>query len=141
MNCKKLITAAAAVFVALILTELLFHTICLKDIYDSLAGIGPFRPYADIMGYTWVMIVQGLIYSFFFVFIFARGYEGRGLMEGVRFAIYITLFFNVVMAYMQFVLYAIPYYLVWYWILMGFVQNLIYGILAALIYKPKPQTA
>jgi hypothetical protein len=56
-------------------------------------------------------------------------------MEGVRYAIYITLFFSFVSAFSQFIQYGIPYSLVWYWILIGLVQNVIYGLIAAAAYR------
>ena len=37
----------------------------------------------------------------------------------------------------QFVTYPIPYFLVWYWIIAGFVQSVLLGIIAALVYRPK----
>jgi hypothetical protein len=35
-------------------------------------------------GYLWVFWVIGIVFSFFFTFVFAKGYEGKGVMEGVR---------------------------------------------------------
>ena len=49
----------------------------------------------------------------------------------------ITLFYYYVTSFDQFVTYPIPYGLAWIWIIAGFFQALIFGILAALIYRPK----
>jgi hypothetical protein len=83
------------------------------------------------------MFITGAVFSFFFAYIFAKGYEGRGMGEGIRFAIIITFFYYFVVAFDQFVTYPIPYGLTWIWIFTGFIQAVIFGILAALIYKPK----
>jgi hypothetical protein len=135
MNWKRLSSAAVLVFVALIVTELIIHLVVLKGCYEPLQETGVFGPEGRISTYMWVKILIGAVFAYMFVFIFARGYEGRGLMEGVRYGIYITLFFNFVMAYLQFVLYGIPYSLVWSWIISGLVQNIIFGLIAAAVYK------
>jgi hypothetical protein len=135
MNWKRLSLAAVLVFVALIVTELIIHLVILKGCYEPLQESGIFGSQERMSSYMWVKILIGAVFAYMFVFIFARGYEGRGLMEGVRYGIYITLFFNFVMAYLQFVLYGIPYSLVWYWIISGLVQNIIFGLIAAAVYK------
>jgi hypothetical protein len=135
MNWKRLSLAAVLIFVALIVTELVIHVVILRGCYEPLQETGAFGPEGRISTYMWVKILIGAVFAFMFVFIFARGYEGRGLMEGVRYGIYITLFFNFVMAYLQFVLYGIPYSLVWSWIISGLVQNVIFGLIAAAVYK------
>ena len=112
MNWKRLSLAAVLVFVALIVTELIIHLVILKGCYEPLQETGIFGSQERMSSYMWVKILIGAIFAYMFVFIFARGHEGRGLIEGVRYGIYITLFFNFVMAYLQFVLYGIPYSLV-----------------------------
>lgn len=58
-------------------------------------------------------------------------------MEGIRFGVYIALFTFFVTSFEQFIVYPIPYALVWYWIIAGLVQSVLMGIIAALAYKPK----
>jgi hypothetical protein len=77
------------------------------------------------------------VFAFFFTFIFAKGYERKGLMEGIRFGVYMALFTFFVASFEQFIVYPIPYQLVWYWILAGLVQSVLMGVVAALVYKPK----
>lgn len=96
-----------------------------------------FRPTEEIQSKMWVAYLMDLVWSFFFTFFFAKGYENRGLMEGVRFGIYIGLFFNMVVTYQQYVFYPIPYKMVLPSFLLGLVQVIILGIIAALLYKPK----
>jgi hypothetical protein len=45
------------------------------------------------------------------------------------------------MAFNQFAVYNIPYSLVWYWIILGIIQTIILGIVAALVYKTKSAPA
>ena len=141
MNWSKLIWAAIVVFVALVITDLIIHLVLLKGMYQNLAAAGIFRPWDSMMCYWWVILITMLAYAFFFTFIFVKGYEGKGMAEALRYAIYITLFICFVFSFIQFVLYEVPYGLAWLWIVLGFVQNLIMAILAALIYKPKAAAA
>lgn len=137
MNWKKFWLAALVVYIVLAITELVIHSVILKGHY-TLPG---FRAETEMGGFLWVFWVIGIVFSFFFVFIFAKGYEGRGLMEGVRYGFYIGLLFCFTGAFMQFVMYSIPYALVWYWIILGIIQMILCGIGAALIYRPKAATA
>jgi hypothetical protein len=96
-----------------------------------------FRPEEEMMGKMWVMWVADLVWSFFFVFIFVKGYQNRGIMEGIRYGIYIGLFFSFVYAYGSYTMYPLPYSLILQWFLIGLVQTIILGIVTAVIYKPK----
>jgi len=137
MNWSKIFLAVILVFVAVVITELIIHAVILKGLYDSLGGNYGFRDRSQMTSYTWVMIIIGLVYSFFFVFIFAKGYEGKGIIEGIRYGIIIGFFWVFVSSFNTFSLFRMPYSLTWYWIIFGFIQTIIYGIITALVYKPK----
>jgi hypothetical protein len=59
-------------------------------------------------------------------------------MEGVKYGIYIGLFYSLVSAYGNYSVYPIPYSLAFQWFIFGLLQSVIFGIAAALVYKPKP---
>jgi len=139
MNWKRLLLAALVAFIFLQLTDFLIHGVILEDIYQILAERGVFRSDAEMYRYTWVEILMTLLFSFFFTYIFVKGYEGKGVLEGVRYGIIIGFFWIFINAYGAFVILPIPYGLVWYWIISGFIQTIIAGILVALIYKSKGQ--
>ncbi len=89
------------------------------------------------MGSTmWIIWVTDLIWTFFFTFFFVKGYENKGIMEGVRFGVYMGLFYSLVIAYQNYAVLPIPYSLALQWFAYGFIQLIILGITAALIYKP-----
>lgn len=138
MDWKKFLIAFLLVFVAYLATNMLIHTVILGDTYMKPEVQDSMRPEEEMGKYFWVRVVTMLVFSFFFTYIFAKGYEGKGLMEGVRYGIVMALFFFFVGSFDQFVTYPIPYFLVWYWIIAGFVQSVLMGIIAALVYKPKP---
>lgn len=137
MNWKRLFVAALVVFIFLQITDFLINWVNLNGIYEELAERGVFRNTAEMWGYLWVEILMTAIFSLFFTYIFIKGYEGKGIPEGIRYGIIIGFFWVYVNAYQAFVILPIPYSLVWYWIFAGFIQTIIAGILLALIYKPK----
>jgi len=139
MNWKRLWLTALIVFVFLQLTDFLIHWVILKGVYENLAALGVFRSASEMCGYAWVEIVMTAVFSFFFAYIFVKGYEGKGILEGIRYGIVIGFFWIFVNAYNAFIAIPIPYGLVWYWIISGFIQAIIAGILVALIYKPKKE--
>jgi hypothetical protein len=139
VNWKRLFWAALTAFVFLQITDFIIHWINLNGIYEDLANQGVFRDSAEKWGYLWVEILMTAIFSLFFTYIFAKGYEGKGILEGIRYGIIIGFFWIYVHAYYAFVILPIPYSLVWYWIIAGFIQIIIAGILLALIYRPKSQ--
>jgi hypothetical protein len=137
MNWKRLLLAALAAFIFLQLTDYLIHWVILEGVYENLTARGVFRSAGVMCGYIWVEILMTALFSLFFAYIFVKGYEGKGIIEGIRYGIVIGFFWIFVNAFKAFVILPIPYGLVWYWIIAGFIQTIIAGILLALIYKPK----
>jgi hypothetical protein len=84
----------------------------------------------------WVQFVTPIFFCFFFIYIFVRGYQGRGIMEGVRYALIIWGFVSIPTTYGQYMIYPLPYSLVWKWLLSDLLVLVVSGILVALIYKP-----
>jgi hypothetical protein len=137
MNWKRLLWAALAAFILLQLTDFLIHGIMLEGHYQNLSTQGIFRSEAEMWGYMWVKILMNALFSLLFTYIFIKGYEGKGILEGIRYGIIIGFFWKYINAYSAFVILPISYGLVWYWIISGFVQLILAGILVSLIYKPK----
>lgn len=132
MNLKRYIAASLAVFVVSLVLGYLIHGVILKSTYDSMAGV--WRP--DMQSKLWIEWLVGFLTSFLFVYIFAKGYEDKGMLEGVRFGLIIGLFVSIPMAYGTYVIVAIPYYLALEWFLYGTASWILMGITAALVYKP-----
>jgi energy-converting hydrogenase Eha subunit A len=115
--------------------EYLIHGVWLQSTYLSLKQI--WRP--DMDSKMWIMWVVGFIVSFVFAYIFAKGYEGRGIMEGVRFGAVVGLLTALPSAYTTYAIFPIPYSLALSWFLAGMVEAIVLGIVAALVYKPAVQ--
>ncbi len=137
MNWKRFWLTALLVFIGFEITNIVIHGFLMMGIYNSEPVKSAFRPEEMMNRYMWVMHVTGLVYCFFFTFFFVKGYENKGLVEGIRFGFYVGLFYTYVSTFNEFVLFSIPYSLAWYWILEGVVQSILLGLLAAAIYRPK----
>jgi len=137
MNWKKFWPAAILVYLAYAATTYVIHTVILSSYYMKPEVMKAWRPEAEMNAYSWVRFVTMAVFAFFFTFIFAKGHERKGVVEGIRYGIYIGLFTFFVTSFDQFIIYPIPYAVVWYWIIAGLIQSVLMGIIAALVYKPK----
>ena len=131
---KKLSIATVAVYVVGQILGYLIHRVWLGPTYASLASV--WRPEAEMASKMWIMFLTSAIWSFFFCYVFARGYEGKGLAEGARYGVIIGLFFGISQAYDSYVIYPIPYSLALKWFLSGLAYCVVTGLVAASLYKP-----
>jgi len=132
MNVKRCLLASVAVFVTGMVLDQLIHNVILRATYESLKHL--WRP--DMDSLMWIRPVIGVIWSFLFTYIFVKGYEGKGIMEGVRFGAVIGLFTSIPMAYGTYIIIAIPYSLAFQWFVYGLIENILIGIVVAAVYKP-----
>jgi len=132
MNVKRYILAAIAVFLVSQALEYLIHGVILMSTYESLEEL--WRP--DMESKMWIYPVIGAIWSLLFTYIFIKGREGRGLMEGVRFGVVIGLFVGIPMAYGTYAMIEIPYSLALQWWIYTLIECIILGVIAAAVYKP-----
>lgn len=132
MNKKNFIFTSVVVFVVFQVINFVIHSLILMKAYQALEHV--WRP--DMMGKMWIIYATSLIFSFLFVFIFSRGYEGRGIAEGVRYGLVIGLLMNVMGMFNQYAVYPIPIGLTIQWFIYGVIQFIICGIVAAALFKP-----
>ncbi len=136
---KKLIIGFIAVFVVFMILDYLIHNVLLTSLYEETQQL--WRPEGEMK--TWIFFVTGLFFAFFFTLIFSKGYEARGIMEGVRYGFYVALMVQLPAAYVTYAVMDIPYALALQWFLYGTVQYILLGILLALVFggKAKEETA
>lgn len=134
---KKVLWGFAAVFVAMNLFDYIVHGVILDPAYKATADI--WRP--DMQSKMWIFTVIALVGSFFFTFIFSKGYEGKGIVEGARYGLYIGIWMSIGMAYGTYGMIAIPYAMALQWFLYGVVEYVIYGMILALIFGKKQDAA
>ena len=91
---KRLLIHSAVVFVVFSLYGFVVHGILLEDTYNKVPGL--WRPQAETDALMhWFFIAYALM-AVPFTMIFAKGYENRGLGEGVRFGLLIGIFLGAV---------------------------------------------
>jgi len=132
MNFKRYIAASLTVYVVSRALGFLIHGVILAPTYQSIKGV--WRP--DMTSKLWIEWVDGFLISFLFTYIFTKGYEGKGIMEGVRFGFIVGLLLSIPIAYGTYMIIPIPYYLALQWFLYGTAQSMVFGAVAAAVYKP-----
>ena len=136
MNVKKFWIAFIVVFIVLEIIGYLVHGVMLAATYESEGIKEVFRSMEEMDSKMWIMWVTDLIWVYFFIFFFVKGYENKGIMEGVRYGAYIGIFVSLVFSYQNYVVLPIPYWLALQWFIFGFIISVILGVTAALIYRP-----
>lgn len=134
---KKIWVGFIAVFILMSITSFLIHGLILDSVYRSEEMKSVWR--SDMESKMWIFYVVNLITSFFFTFIFSKGYEGKGIGEGVRYGLYMGLLMATPMAYASYASYPIPYHLALQWFIYGMIQYLILGVAVAMVFGSKPK--
>jgi hypothetical protein len=124
------------VFVVVSVVDYIVNMVLMAGLYDATKAL--WRPMEETK--IWLIYVCEAFFAFFFTLIFAKGYEWKGWLEGIRYGIYTSLLINVPGAYMTYATQPVPYALALEWFLYGTVKFLIAGILLALIYGTKEST-
>jgi hypothetical protein len=112
----------------------LVHGMWLADTYLAMGDV--FRPEVELNSMMWMMMVGSVLYMFLFCYIFTRGYEGKGIGEGVRYGLLMGLFLSIPSAVDQFVVYPLTANLAVIWFVTGVIAFMILGAVFAAIYKP-----
>lgn len=131
---KRFWMAFVACYVVGQVLGFLINGVLLKPSYEALAHV--WRPEADMNAKMWIFFVTSFIAIFLFCYIFTKGYENKGLVEGLRYGALIGLLLTVPMAYDSYVVYPLPYTMALKWFLTGMAYWLALGAVLALVYKP-----
>ena len=126
--------AVVVVFIAFMVVDMILHVGILSGAYNATKEI--WRSEEEMDSVMWMMWLGTLVYSFFFVVVFGKGYEGKGIGEGLRYGIFIGLMFSVPMALGTYGSFPITPGIAWGWFLGGMVGNILAGILVAAVYRP-----
>lgn len=129
---KKLWVGFIAVYVGMVVTNLAIHVGLLASAYHSEEMMKLMRPESEAK--TWIYFVTSAIISFFFTLIFSKGYERKGIGEGVRYGLYVGLLMATPMAYDSYASYPLPYSLALQWFIYGTIQYIILGVIVAMVY-------
>jgi hypothetical protein len=134
---KKYWLGVVVVFMGMTILSIIIHGVLLSSAYQTEPYRSIMRPQAEMMGMMWIYYVVYLIQALFFTLIFLKGYEGKGIIEGVRYGIYMGLLMATPMAYASYAMYPMPYSLAFQWFVYGFVEYVILGVLLAAVVGKK----
>jgi glycerol uptake facilitator-like aquaporin len=133
MNKKRFWLAFVATYIVYQALGFVVHQVWLTPVYQEIAEV--FRPREQMDTMVWIFSLTSAVVVLIFCYVFTRGYEGRGIGEGVRYGVLMGLFMMVVQAYDSYVIYPLPYHLVLKWFFAGMVTFVVMGIVVALVYK------
>lgn len=135
MNVQRYVIGSIVVFVFLLVASWLFHSVIMSGWYDEASNL--LRPGSEGGAYIIWMIIGFLLLAFGFCFIFTKGYENKGIAEGIRYGLYVGLAFSVSASLINFSVYPYPWKWVVGWIIGNPIILILGGIIAAAIYRPR----
>ena len=137
MDTKKLMGGMVAAFVILFIGGFLVHSLWLGTTYRQMRDDGfSFRPEDAIRQRLWGVWVSDALYSILFVWVYAKGREGKPWIgQGIRYGILMTLFTVVPSGLNDYVVYNLPHRLVLHWMIAGLITLILMGLAVAAILK------
>ncbi|MBI2618653.1 MAG: hypothetical protein HYW57_01060 [Ignavibacteriales bacterium] len=134
---KKVWIGAGVVFVLFAVLDFVVHGVLLSSEYAKMPDL--FRPMEEMK--MWIFFVTYAFVAYFFTLIFSKGYENKGIAEGVRYGVYVGFMMTVPMAYGTYGSMPITYALALQWFLYGMLEFIICGVALAIVFKPKAAAA
>jgi hypothetical protein len=127
---KKFWIGFIAVFLVMAIWQFLVNMVFLQGEYQATSQL--WRPMEEMKFGLFYAVY--LIVSFFFTLIFSKGYEGKGIQEGLRYGFYVGMIMATPMAYGTYGSMPIPYSLALKWFLFGLLEYMILGAVVAAVY-------
>lgn len=138
MNAGRLFLTIVVGFVYIFATDYVVHALWLAGDYKATAA--PWRPEDQMrVRFLWMFGAQ-LLCAIAFVYIWAKtGWRRRSIADGAVFGFWMGLFQQVT-TIVLYVVAPMPLSLAAKWFVSGLLQTVVFGVLAALIYKPRSLT-
>lgn len=133
---RRICIGFLAVFLATQTFEGLINFYILDPVYSQWSHL--WRPIAEVR--FWMLPFTGMFFSFFFTFIFSKGYERRGLGEGIRYGFYVAMMVALPHAYSTYALMQIPYSVALQWFVFGTIEFVLAGVLLAVVFSKGSET-
>jgi len=131
INWKRFWWAWLASFTFIFVFEGGFHGFLLDPIYAESESL--WRAKEDSI--FWSLLLGQLLLPIIFLYIFLKGYENRGVWEGVRYGVLIGLLF-VPTNFIWYAVQPLPFILIVAWIVGGIIEMALAGAIVAKIYRP-----
>ncbi len=134
MKNKTFWIGFVVVFIIMQAIGFVIHAVMLDETYQALAAI--FRPKEQMDSMMGIMILSGTVVLFLFCYIFTKGYESKGVAEGVRYGTLMGLLLALPTSVDAYVIYPLTIELAAIWFVTTVVSFMIAGVVFASIYKP-----
>ena len=137
LNWKKYLIGSIVVFVAYTAAGYLIHEVLLASAYRQEEVVRLLRPEAEIWKRMPLGYFANLVLALVFCYIYTRGVEAgkHWLGQGVRYGLLMATLVSLPTALLQYMLYPLPLALAFQWIVYGYGQMLVAGIVVAAIYR------
>jgi len=133
LNIKRFFFASIAVFVFIFIFEWIFHGRMLMGLYEQTSSL--WRPQQEMHNFFGFLTFAQIILAFVFSFIFTKGYQNKGIGEGVRFGVIVALLMSAPI-FVAFAVQPIPSNLFVSWLVGNFFELIVAGVILSFIYQP-----
>jgi len=136
MNLKRRLAAGVLLGVVFVALEFLVHGCLLSGVYKETESV--WRLESEMKSLFGLMIAAQFVFGVFFGIVFAQGYEPRRapVGQGFRYGLIMGAMLAPMNSLVWYVLLPIPMMLAVYWLLAGFFEMVVLGIVASFVYKP-----
>ena len=134
MNMKRFGLSCIAVWLVYQVMTFVIHQVLLAETYGSLKSV--WRAEAEMMSMLWIPMLTSVVWTILFCYIFTRGYENRGPMEGLRYGLVMGLFLAPINSYDWYMVLPITIGLAHAWFVATIVMAVVCGLVVGLVYRP-----
>lgn len=135
MNVNRYLMGSIAVFIYLFVIEFVFHGVLLAEWYQESRHL--LRPEEAASTYFVWMILGFLILAFGFCYIFIIGYKGNGILEGLRYGLYVGIAFSISSNLINYAVFPYPGKWVLAWSIGYPIIFILAGILVEAVYRQR----
>jgi hypothetical protein len=125
---KKVLMGTVAVFVTIAVIQSIAHGVLLQSAYEAT------KPFWRDEMRMWLYFVSYAVVAYFFTWIFSKGYEGKGMAEGLRYGFAVGMIMSFPMAFSTYASMPIPYTLALQWFFYGLITYIVAGIVVAKMF-------
>ena len=141
MNCQRWFVGGIVTAIAVFFYQYLVHSFVLMGHYET---VRQFMRVEGEMGVATFLIwafVADLVLALGLGYMFIKGYEGKGVIEGVRFGLVAGLVFGFYFQLFHWLVFPGPFMASFYQMLVTLVEFTLVGVVFASMYKPKAVSA
>lgn len=135
MNLRHWLHASLAAFAVIVGVDLALYTALLQDLYRQTAAV--WRPMPELERLIPLLWAGMAVSTLFFTLLYAQGH-GRnkaGVAQGMRFGLYMGLFYFTLYGAVSYVVLPIPMVLAAWWFLGGLVEYVAAGAVVGWMYR------